>query len=210
MSLFAKLTEKPWLNPGALEELPDPSVAAAETKKTGLMILLGVISSLFFLFIMAYRQRGVLPDWQPVVVPTILWFNTVLLVFGSLAMQYARSSADQGQMAGVRLGLLMGGLLTLAFLGGQFLGWQQMNAAGLYLSANPANAFFFLLTGAHGLHLVGGLLVWSWNTVRVWRGFGEDDSDQANQVRLSVELCTTYWHYLLLVWLILLGLLLVT
>ena len=85
-----------------------------------------------------------------------------------------------------------------------------MNAAGLSLGANPANAFFFLLTGAHGLHLVGGLVVWAWNSIRVWRGFGQDDSDQANRIRLSVELCTTYWHYLLLVWLILLGLLLVT
>ena len=210
MSLFAKLTEKPWLTTGPLEELPDASVTAAASKKTGLMVLLGVISSLFFLFMMAYRQREVLPDWQPVAVPTILWLNTVLLVISSLAMQYARTSAEQGRFEGVRNGLLAGGLFTLAFLGGQYLGWQQMNAAGLYLSANPANAFFFLLTGAHGLHLIGGLVVWTWNTVRVWRGFGAEDSDQANQVRLSVELCTTYWHYLLLVWLILLGLLLVT
>jgi len=72
---------------------------------------------------------------------------------------------------------------------------------GYALTDNPANAFFYLLTGLHGLHLVGGLWVWSRTTLRVWRGF---------EVTLSVELCTTYWHALLLIWVVLYGLLLTT
>ena len=210
MSLLSKLTEKPWVTEGPLEELPDPSVAVAAAKKTGLMVLLGVISSLFFLFMMAYRQREVLPDWQSVAVPTILWFNTGLLVLSSFAMQYARSAANEGRLSDVKKGLFFGGLLTLAFLVGQYLGWRDMQASGQFLMANPASAFFFLLTGAHGLHLVGGLYVWCLNMFRAWRGYAADNADEANRLRISVDLCTTYWHYLLLVWLILLGLLLVT
>ena len=75
---------------------------------------------------------------------------------------------------------------------------------GYYAAGNPANAFFYLLTGVHGLHLLGGLVVWVRTAARMARGAELDD------VRLSVELCTVYWHYLLLVWLVLFGLLLLT
>ena len=69
---------------------------------------------------------------------------------------------------------------------------------------NPANAFFYVLTAVHGLHMLGGLLVWGRSAIRVWRGAG------AESVRLSVELCTVYWHFLLLVWAVLFGILLST
>jgi cytochrome c oxidase subunit 3 len=82
--------------------------------------------------------------------------------------------------------------------------WQQLSAAGYYLDLNPANAFFFLLTAVHGLHMLGGLWVWARSTMKVWTGA---DSDS---VRLSIELCTVYWHFLLLVWIVLFGMLLST
>jgi cytochrome c oxidase subunit 3 len=98
----------------------------------------------------------------------------------------------------------------LAFLTGQFWVCQELNAAGFFAASNPANAFFYLLTGLHGLHLAGGLFVWAKTTTKVWTGFGADNVVEVGKVRLSVELCTVYWHYLLLVWLVLLGLLLST
>ena len=67
-----------------------------------------------------------------------------------------------------------------------------MNASGQFTPANPAYAFFILLTALHGIHLLGGLLVWARATARVVRGV------DLGKVRLSVELCTVYWHYLLL------------
>ena len=70
------------------------------------------------------------------------------------------------------------------------------------MAANPAYAFFYLFTALHGLHLLGGLWVWGRTTAKVWRGV------EWRQVRLSVELCTVYWHYLLLVWLVLFAVLL--
>jgi cytochrome c oxidase subunit 3 len=73
------------------------------------------------------------------------------------------------------------------------------------MASNPATAFFYLLTGVHGLHLLGGLFVWGKTIVRMAQG-GVELID----LRLSVELCTVYWHYLLLVWLVLFTLLLAT
>jgi cytochrome c oxidase subunit 3 len=79
-----------------------------------------------------------------------------------------------------------------------------MNVSG-YLLGNPAVAFFYLLTAVHGLHLLGGLFVWGKTVIRMARPRVE-----LVDLRLSVELCTVYWHYLLLVWLVLFGLLLST
>ena len=76
--------------------------------------------------------------------------------------------------------------------------------SGYFVAANPANAFFYLLTALHGLHLLGGLWVWGRTTIKVLRGV------EVGKVRLSVELCTVYWHYLLLVWLVLFAVLLHT
>ena len=80
---------------------------------------------------------------------------------------------------------------AFAFLAGQLWAWQQLNASGHFTSANPAYAFFFLLTALHGIHLLGGLWVWARATARVLRGA------EVGKVRLSVELCTVYWHFLL-------------
>jgi cytochrome c oxidase subunit 3 len=72
------------------------------------------------------------------------------------------------------------------------------------VTTNPSNAFFYLLTGIHGLHILGGMYVWARATVRTF-----SDRDMG-AVKHSVELCTIYWHFLLLVWLVLFGLMLST
>ena len=62
-----------------------------------------------------------------------------------------------GTQDGVVHGLLAAGVLTFGFLAGQLWAWRQMDAAGYFVAANPAYAFFYLLTAVHGLHLLGGL-----------------------------------------------------
>ena len=104
-----------------------------------------------------------------------------------------------------REGLLVGGLLTLAFLGGQFFAWREIRQSDFFAPNNPAVAFFYLLTAVHGLHLLGGLFVWARTLLRMRR-----KDVEAIDVRMSVELCTVYWHYLLFVWLVLFALLLST
>ena len=95
------------------------------------------------------------------------------------------------------------GVLAIAFLAGQLIVWRQLVDAGYYLASNPANTFFYILTALHGLHLIGGLVALGRTTVRAWRG-----SVAIEKLRLSVELCTMYWHFLLLIWVIVFGLLL--
>lgn len=196
------LTAKPWLAHGPIED-PRPE-RDFPTAKIGLWVLLAVVSSVFALFVSAYSIRMGLADWKPLPDPTLLWINTGVLLLGSAAFQRARNATQREQLHGVRTSLIAAGILTFAFLAGQLLAWRQLNASGYFIYANPANAFFYLITALHGLHLLGGLWVWSRTTYKVFRGA------DAGKIALSVELCTIYWHYLLLVWLALFGLLLST
>ncbi len=204
--LARRLTARPWETPGAPEESESTATLNLPPAKVGLWALLAVVTSLFGLFISAYymRMEHAHGDWNPVTLPRLLWLNTALLILGSVGMQWARAAARRGQAQQVRVGLIAGGVLTWAFLAGQLAAWGELSASG-YLASNPAIAFFYLLTGVHGLHLLGGLFVWTKTVFRILK-----PGVEVIDLRLSVELCTTYWHYLLLVWLVLFALLLST
>lgn len=201
MRLFREISKKPWLSEEAVvEDLHSGSTFAAPTPRVGLRVFVVVVTVVFTLFVVSYISRQTLSDWNSVDEPALLWLNTAVLILASVAMQWARRSAGRGDIGGVKNGMFAGGLLTLAFLAGQLFAWQQLG----YTRTNPASVFFYLLTAVHGIHLLGGLVAWLRTTAKVSRGF------EAANVRLSVELCTFYWHFLLFVWLILFGLLLVT
>jgi cytochrome c oxidase subunit 3 len=174
---------------------------ARPAAKTALWVFLAVASSLFVLFISAYAMRLTFADWTPLPRPRLLMFNTALLVGASLAMQWTVHTARRADAAGVRRGLWASGLLTLGFLAGQLVVWKQLNGAGYLVTSSAATSFFYLFTAVHGLHVLGGLVAWARAMARVWRG-----ADPA-RTRLGVELCATYWHYLLGVWVVLYALL---
>jgi cytochrome c oxidase subunit 3 len=196
-----RLASKPWLEEGLAVDLREESVSFLPAAKVGLGIFLAVAGSLFALLISAYSMRLNLADWRALPVPSLLWFNTGVLIVSSVALQWAYMAARRNDLDGVVVGLFAGGASAVTFLVGQLLVWQQLNVAGYFLASNPANAFFYLITAVHGLHLIGGLVALGRTTARVWRGV------EMIQLRLSVELCAIYWHFLLLVWLVLLGLL---
>jgi cytochrome c oxidase subunit 3 len=198
------LNTEPWNENDPLENQPGRSVISVDPAKVGLLSFIAVVTSLFALFLSAYLMRMQLGDWRPLAEPNLLWLNTAVLVLASVAFQSARGAARRGQPVTVKVGLLVGGACTILFLFGQLMAWQQLNASGFFMTGNPANSFFYLLTALHGLHLLGGLWVWGRTTMRILTGA------DAESVRLSVELCTVYWHYLLLVWIGLFALLLST
>jgi len=199
-----RLTAKPWLEEGAAGEFPGAGASSLPAAKIGLGVFLAVVGALFALFISAYSMRMHMGHDGHLAVPRLLWLNTFVLILSSVALQWALVSARRGRMGGVREGLLAGGISAIAFLAGQLLAWQQLAEAGYFLATSPAVAFFYMITAVHGLHLMGGLVALGKTAVKVQNGF------DMGQVRLSVELCATYWHFLLLVWLVLFGLLLLT
>jgi cytochrome c oxidase subunit 3 len=202
--LRQSLNTQPWDAHDPLENQPGRGVLNVDPAKIGLLSFIAVATSLFALFLSAYLMRMKLADWRPLAEPSLLWINTGVLVLASAAFQLTKGAASKSQPLTVKIGLVVGGACTILFLLGQLMAWQQLNASGYFLASNPANSFFYLLTALHGLHLLGGLWVWGRTTARLLTGA------DALSVRLSVELCTVYWHYLLLVWFGLFALLLST
>lgn len=198
------INTEPWVSSERDDAVSGASLDT-NTKTIGLTTFLAVATSLFALFVSAYSIRmNLANDWVPLTDPALLWANTGLLVLSSIVYHWTRNAAVAGLTQRLKPGLLMAGGFAVLFLAGQIAAWLSLQAAGAYVNSNPANAFFYLLTAVHGLHLLGGIWVWARSLLRVWGGAS------AESVRLSIELCTVYWHYLLLVWLVLFALLLST
>lgn len=192
---------QPWVA-DSVEESSYQAPFNAKPKVVALVTLLAVITSFFALIVSAYSLRMELGDWVPLTEPQLLWTNTVVLILASIVFQWTRNAVRKGISQRIKPGMAVTGLLTAGFLLGQFIAWQQLHASGHYITSNPAEAFFFLLTGIHALHILGGMYVWARATLRAFAG--------SNDIEESIQLCTVYWHFLLVVWLVLFGLMLST
>lgn len=205
MRIFATLATKPWKrNDPALGDLHGGGKLSLPTQKIGLFVFLPVVAVLFGLIAAANVMRMKFGDWQPLTDPQMLWVNTGVLALSSLALQWASMSARRQNIKGLKIGFFLGGMLAAVFLVGQILVWRHLIDSGHVVLGNSANGFFYMITAIHGLHLLGGLWAWGKSAVRIGQGI------EIQKLRLGVELCTLYWHFLLLVWLGMFALLLGT
>jgi cytochrome c oxidase subunit 3 len=196
----SRLTAKSWESG---EQEGDVGAIRAPPGRIGLLFFMAVVTSLFSLFLTAYSMRmhhGI--GWCHLTIPNILWVNTGVLLAASVAMQLASHAAGRGQRQFARVALIAGGLLTLGFLAGQVMAWQAVGPSLYFIQGSPAIAFFYVLTTAHGLHLVGGLYVLGRAAMRFSAGAELID------LRQSLSLCAIYWHFLLLVWFVVFAVLL--
>jgi cytochrome c oxidase subunit 3 len=184
----------------------DP-VIAEKRKKTALQIMMAVITALFFLFTIAFLIRAQYSDyeslaapWQPLANPWQLWLNSGILLLASISFHWAVIASRRENINSTRDGLYLAGFFTLVFLASQLWLWQQLVQLGYYVDSNPANSFFYLFTGLHGLHLIAGLLLWLKAVRELKRG------EALALVNSSISICATYWHFLLVVWLFLFSL----
>ena len=166
--------------------------------------LMTVISILFLFVTNAYLFRMNFEDWRSVPVPSLLWVNTGSLVLASAGMAWAINGAKKNDLQTIKVGLAIGGLFAIVFVSGQTWAWQQLTTSGFFLAANPANTFFYLITALHALHVLGGMVAWFYVTLKI---FKQGVSILQPE---SIALLGTYWHYMLLVWVMLFGLLLTT
>lgn len=201
-----RVMSKPWLEQGpVVAGLPHPAQPRMPAAKVALGVVIAVASALMALFVSAYLMRmHMAHDWRHLPDPPLLWLNTALLGLGSLALHRALVAARRGQEGTVRRSLHLAGGSAMLFLAGQLVAWWQLVQAGHFLATNPANAFFYLITAVHGAHLLGGLVGLGRTIARARRG------GEAGRLLLGIELCAIYWHFLLVAWLVLFGLLLLT
>lgn len=206
MSIITTLTDKPWEQGGKLAET-STTQDQEKVRRSGLRVLLVVIGVLFFLFFVAFLMRSQYPDWQPLAeLPshplydkTVLWLNSAYLILASVFMQWSRRSAKKDQHKAASIGLLLGGLFSVAFVTGQIMFWQSLYQQGFAVDVNPAISFFYLFTGLHAAHVGVGILAWFAATVATLK--------HSRRYREYINLCAIYWHFLLGLWVLLFALL---
>jgi cytochrome c oxidase subunit III len=169
---------------GALPRYP------ARIYVTGLTMALAAILMFFMALTSAYVVRkGLGGDWRSLALPHILWINTLVLLVSSVTIQRARRRLAGADLSGFRYWWGVTTALGLLFLLGQLLAWRQLVHEGFYLITNPSSSFFYILTAAHGLHLLGGIIVLLVVGLRPWR--------RARMTRATAsELASIYWHFM--------------
>ncbi len=210
MKIFGTLREKPWLHETALAAgQPAPIKDALGPARIALRFVMAVVAVLFSLFIITYLSRSQYPDfqalaglpWQPFTDPGRLWFNTGLLAVSSVALQIGVMTTRRGNTSGTVGSISVAMLFAIAFLLAQLDLWNRLYFMGFYVSTNPANSYFYLLTAVHGLHLLGGMIVLVNIVFRMWY------DKSLTGLSGALGLCSQYWHFMLLVWLVLFALL---
>ncbi len=189
-------------NTGNLRAVQEYSPAPS---KTGIWVLLFAITMFFVAFTSALVVRqGSSNDWHHLVLPRILYFNTLVLLASSLTLELARRRVAVF-MVGLRtLGesparwLCVTLLLGLAFVAGQYVAWSQLRAEGLYLATNPNSSFFYVLTAVHVVHVVIGLSALLYVIYKLHRLVLR---------RSTLASVSYYWHFMGILWVYLLGLL---
>ncbi|MGB6386531.1 MAG: cytochrome c oxidase subunit 3 [Terriglobales bacterium] len=177
---------------------PPPSSSAIWVVMFAVMMMFAAFTSALFV------RKGASLDWRTFTLPSILYFNTLLLVASSIALEVARR----------RIATFMGGLkspvesparwlyitlfLGLLFVAGQYVAWLQLRSEGLYLATNPSSSFFYLLTAVHALHVLGGL----GGLIYVIRKLNKSVL-RRNQLVATAR----YWHFMGILWVYLLLLL---
>ena len=164
-------------------------------------IALGIVSVLMFFMALAsaYLVRRGSPDWVPVRVPGLMWFNTAVLLVSSGTLEMARKRLGLLDVAGFRRLWAGTTIFGVAFLLGQVVAWRQLVGEGIYLASNPASSFLYIFTGAHALHLLGGI----GGLIYVARR----NFERAKVPRtVAAEVASYYWHFMDGLWLFLLAL----
>lgn len=134
-------------------------------------------------------RKGLGGDWQPVELPRILWFTTAVLLLSSFAVERARLRLKLKDEGGFGRWWGITTLLGLTFLGGQYAAWLTLRAQGVFLASNPSSSFFYLLTAAHGIHLLGGIAALLYVGLRNWKGLAERRATAA-------DVTSVYWHFM--------------
>lgn len=212
MDMAGSLTSGVWKPQGPPPPAPDDPGggsgggrgASRRATFTGLFVAMASIVMFFAAFTSALVvRRGLSNDWLPTPLPGILWLNTALLLASSAALEMGRRALRAGAREAFNRYWTGGTLLGALFLGGQYLAWQQLLGAGIYISTNPSSSFFYLLTAVHALHIAGGMAALLYVNVQALR------LRLGPSKRTAVDVTAVYWHFVDVLWIYLLLLFLI-
>lgn len=165
--------------------------------RLGMWVALASITMMFTALTSAYIVRaGMSNDWRPIRLPPFVLVSTALLLAGSFVIERAKRTLKAGGAARYRSMLLAALLLGLGFVASQLLAWRQLVGQKIYVSTNPHSSFFYVLTGLHGLHILGGLMGLSYLLLRASRASEAPASLDFRKQRAATDVVALYWHFM--------------
>lgn len=201
---------------GPREMLTRYRLAIAFALSGDLMFFVALISAFFVRQASGHfdAYNNYINDWHPILIPPILWLNTLVLALSSGTMEMARRQMfhetdvmDEwlglGKPAAKRampwLAATM--LLGILFLAGQWIAWKQLASQGVFFKSNPSSHFFYLITGSHAIHLILGILALGWAIIAIYA------LRRMEMRQIAVDCTSWYWHSMGIFWLFLFVLL---
>jgi cytochrome c oxidase subunit III len=172
--------------------------ASRKTSMIGLVVMMSASVMTFAALASALIiRRGMGHDWAKMPLPWILWPNTIVLLASSVVLDTARRLLRKGKRLAFNWLWCAGTVLGSIFLIGQSLAWMELHERGLFVSSNPANGFFYILTWTHAAHAIAGLGALIYVSVVALR------FRLGPRKRTVVDVSTVFWHFLDVLWLML-------
>jgi cytochrome c oxidase subunit III len=177
----------------------------SQAYRLGMLLGLASILMLFVALSSAYVMRQGEPQgWQPIAMPPLLLPNTLALLLSSFTLELARRALKQQRVGPCRRWLMLSTLLGVIFLSGQLVIWRTLVTQGIYLGSNPHSSFFYVLTGTHGVHLLGGMVALGAVTLRA-----RQPNRKIGASQTALDVTALYWHFMDGLWIYLFLLLFV-
>ncbi|WP_425637435.1 cytochrome c oxidase subunit 3 [Algoriphagus yeomjeoni] len=168
---------------------------AMHPKKFALWLFLVTVVMIFAALTSAYIVRQSEGNWLEYDLPTIFWYSSGIVVLSSLFLQYAYSAAKKDNLVGLRAGLGLAVLFGVAFLISQWYSWVALVDENVFFVGNPSGSFLYVFTGLHAVHLISGVIFLIIVLISTYRYKVHSKSMD------TLEMATTFWHFLAALWL---------
>jgi len=172
-----------------IEKIGEPQ-QSMHPKRFSLWLFMVSIVMIFAALTSAYIVRQAEGDWYVFELPDIFYYSSIVILLSSATMQWAYFSAKRDNLDMVKTAMLVTGLLGVAFLVMQYIGWVHLVDISVYFVGNPSGSFVYVLTGLHGLHLVSGVIF----LLIMLRKSLQYKVHSKNLTWFGM--CATYWHFL--------------
>jgi cytochrome c oxidase subunit III len=170
-------------------------------QKFALWAALGSIAMMFAALTSAYVVRRGAGNWLEYQVPKIFFTSTIVLLISSLALHRSYISYKTGKETNYKLFLIATYVLGILFVYLQYRGWLTLQNYGIRLGGNPSGSFFYVISGLHVAHIVGGIAVLSVAMIHAFTL----PFQYIEKRRHRFELVCQYWHFVDILWIYLLA-----
>jgi cytochrome c oxidase subunit III len=162
--------------------------------KFTLWVAIGSIIMMFAGLTSAYIVKRDSPGWTGFTMPRIFWYSTGTLLLSSLTIQLSLKAFKDREMQRYRGMISLTTVLGIIFICLQLVGFSQLWKSGIRLAGSGAGQFMYVIFGLHGLHVLGGVLALLGMFLRAFSG------SRRNYNAVPIELASTYWHFVDLLW----------